>query len=482
LISENLQGNLQELIKKIFQIGFFVLLLFAGFIVMTQEMDDVIAEQKNENGSEEGELIAGESGEESEDFQPAREIPEWVKPARWFRSNAGGMALEEIPSRVAALRNEYALVIDFTESEELPEYLIPHFDNSFFIETRALFEKGKETRKQWIFRDANGNTRLTAVFIEPENEGADENNENAEVAIYEEHQDIVDNANEDLADNIAADSGGLNESVVSENAELGESETLAEDKNADSKNDPKKGFIEIYDENNMLASDYRFSDDGTKDKIEYYYKNGAVIRAVSLSWNENEEGGNYRETHTDYFYYNRSSFLRAMERVFSKDQEISTSRDPVRISFPVNILAAAKSELFIGEKQNAYPEFFGDLFVTKDSRLKYTTDERGRILTQTLYSGEKDDDIIWVIKSMWSGDNIASMVKTEGDVELTAEYEYDSSGDRVVERNIRNGVLERLVKTEGKKDIEVLYLNNVAVMQAVWEDGRKISETRIKKN
>jgi len=40
--------------------------------------------------------------------------------------------------------------------------------------------------------------------------------------------------------------------------------------------------------------------------------------------------------------------------------------------------------------------------------------------------------------------------------------------------------LERLVMTEDNKDIEQLYLNNVVILQAVWEDGRKISETRMR--
>jgi len=455
---------------------------------MTQEMDDVIADQKTEPEFEEGELIAdeeGEYGEEPEDFGMAREIPEWVKPARWFRSNAGGMALEENPSRLAALRNEYALVIDFTEPEELPEYLTAFFDDSFFIEIRTLFEKGKETRKQWIFKDVNGQTRLAAVFLEPDDddqeeiENIDGENEEHEIAA----EQAAEQTNDNLADNAAAEDDDLVDGVASEDVEFDESEILAEEeKKADNRNEPKKGFIEVYDENSLITSDYRFNDDGTKDKIEYYYKSGIVIRAVSLSWDENYEGGDYRETHTDYYYYNRSSFLRAVERVFFKDQEISESRDPVRTSFPVNILSAARSDLFIGEKMNAYPEFFGDLFAAKDSRLAYTTDERGRILTQTLYSGDGDGTVIWVIRSTWSGDNIVSMTKTEGDVELLAEYEFDSSGDRVIERNMRNGILERIVRTEGKKDIEELYLNNVAVMQAVWEDGRKISETRIKNN
>jgi hypothetical protein len=69
-------------------------------------------------------------------------------------------------------------------------------------------------------------------------------------------------------------------------------------------------------------------------------------------------------------------------------------------------------------------------------------------------------------------------MKTQNDTVLLAEFAYDSSGDRILERNFRNGILERLVRTEGKVDIEELYLNNVVVLITVWEDGVRISETR----
>ena len=497
MIPINLQGNFQDLTKKIFWISFFVLLLFAGFIVMTQEADDLKPDQKNElfeneeiseEDADEGE---GEYIEETQEPQMAREIPEWVKPTRWFRSNSGGMAVEEIPSRLAALRNKYALVIDFVEPEELPEYLLEHYNDSFFIEIRTLYENGKESRKQWIFRDAGGQTRLVAVFIEPEeepeeNESVDIENVNIE-NITEQTDDNIDDIIDDNIDvNIAAEDEEFTENIGIDDIDFEEGEELVEiEKKIDVKTDSRSGFIEIMDENNLLTSEYKYYSDGIKNKTEYYYNGRNAVRAVSLSWEENDEGGEYRETHRDYFYYNRSSFLRAVERVFSTEQNISDSIKPVRISFSGNILNAAKNDFFMGEKLNAYPEFFGDLLVKEDSRIVFTTDERGRILTQTLYENKgknEEDPVIWVIESKWSGDSIVSVKKTEGDIVLLSEYEYDSSGKIVLERNLRNGALERIVRTEGKRDIEELYMNNKFVMQAVWEDGRKISESRIKSN
>jgi antitoxin component YwqK of YwqJK toxin-antitoxin module len=103
--------------------------------------------------------------------------------------------------------------------------------------------------------------------------------------------------------------------------------------------------------------------------------------------------------------------------------------------------------------------------------------ERSNILSQTLY--DENDSIIWVITNKWSNDRIVSTLKKEGDTEYLAEFDYDSDGNRITERNFKNGILERVVYTEGNTDIEELYFNNMVVLRAVWENGRKISETRV---
>ena len=101
----------------------------------------------------------------AEDAEQEALSPQPLTPApRWFRSNAGGMALEEIPSRLVALRNRHALVIDFINPYELEPFLKPFFGDGFAIELRVLFEHGEETRRQWLFLDEAGRTRLNASF------------------------------------------------------------------------------------------------------------------------------------------------------------------------------------------------------------------------------------------------------------------------------------------------------------------------------
>lgn len=509
--------------KKAGIIFIIVILLFAGLIALTQEADEFSpgagARQELYGENEDSGAVSGAFSEDFySDNKTARKMPEWVKPARWFRSNAGGMALEEIPSRLAALRNEYALVIDFAGPEELPEHLLKYYDDEYFIENRKLYKNGEETRVQWLFRDINGTTRLIAVFREPK---VTENDDVKDDVIKDDviKDDAVNDdfiKNDVVKDDIAKDDDAILDEVVFENAETNvaesgiendgaavhdlvihdlvihdgvihdgvevDDEIALEDGGVKEKGETVKrerntlqGFVEIYDKNSLLLSEHRFFEDGNVIKTEFNYKNNIIISARVFSLEE--DSGEFIETYADFFRYNRSSFLRAVERRFYTDGDISRMENPLRISFPGNILDAAKNDFFMSEKMNTYPEFFGDLSVRKDSRIVFTTDDRGRVLTQTHIDSE--DNVIWVIKNTWQDERIVSTSKTQGDIELLAEYEYNSAGDRIVERNIRNGILERLVRTENKRDIEDLYFNNVVVLQAIWEDGRKISERRM---
>lgn len=378
--------------KKIFLIVIIVLILFSGLIAVTQETDYFFV------------------------YKDSRGIPDWVLPIRWFRSNNGGMAIEEVESSVIAFRNEYALSIDFTGKNNLPEFLYPYYKDEYFIEVRILYQKGRQIRTQWIFRDIKGTTRVVGVFLQPDN--ADEEQE----------------------------------------------------KQTD-------GFIEIYDEKSFLITEYRFFKNGIKNRVDYSFKDNLLVSSTVYLWEDNAEGGEYSISYIDLLRYNRSLFLRAVERVFYKERKVSVTDDSLRAAFPRNLADAANIENLIREKLNSYPEFFGEVLVYKNERIVFTTDERSRILTQTLY--DKEDNIIWVINNTWKNDRIVSTLKKEGDTEYLAEYVYNSDGDRILEKNYKNGALERLVHTEGKTDIEELYFNDIVVLRAVWEDGRKISETRV---
>jgi hypothetical protein len=499
-----------------------ILFLFVSIIARTQEDPFKVNELPLNNEETES--------EQQQDFaalvELTREIPSWVKPARWFRSNAGGMPLEEMMSKAAALRGQYALVIDFSSSDDLPEYLRDYYDENYFIEIRTLFKDGNESRAQWIFRDENYGARLIAVLIEAKQETEKENTEAAPVggetsvdtaanAVVNTPAGAVDNiavaavvadaavfASDVIASNVddTAVETPVNTAVI-QNTDDGGSETaeapdkIEKEKKPVKKSGPANGFIEIYDDKYNLTTEYRYSEKGENSKIEYTYKNNIKISSLALLWDDEEE--DYIQAYTDHYRYNRSSFLRAVERVFLMDQRITTAENVIggegaeiydvannvmKISFPHNILAAAKDSTFSGERYNEYPEFFGDLFVPKNSKLIYTTDKYGKVLEQTLVNEDEEQTVIWKIVNTWSNDRIVKITKTEGETEYLAEYEYNKNGERVLERNIKDGVLERVVHSEGTKDIEELYLNDIIVLRAVWEDGRKISESRINKN
>jgi hypothetical protein len=421
LILTNFQGNLQELKNKILLPIFSVLVLFAGFVAVTQETP-LFSPGTGNQGAVNGEAV--HSDEDPFIYEGVKGIPDWVKPTRWYRSNKGGMALEEVLSKVVALRNDHALSISFTQKEKLPEYLLPYYSDDFFIEVRILYEDGEQKRTQWILRDRNGTSRVIGVFLEPE-------------LIVSDEED---------------DSDDVNQKELS-------------------------GFIEIYDSRSYLISEYNFFDNGIKNRTDFTFKDNLLISSTVFLWEKNDDTGEYVESYIDLFRYNRSLFLRAVERVFYRARVLSLTDEPLRVSLPRNLSDISVTRGLVGERLNSYPEFFGEISVQKNERIVYVTDERSSVLSQTLY--DENDNIVWVITNTWSNDRITSTSKKEGDTVSLAEFDYDSGGNRITERNYKNGILERVVYTEGNTDIEELYFNNMVVLRAVWENGRKISETRV---
>ena len=390
------------MIRKVMPVVFLILILFAGFMALTQEFDFFLPGFVN---LESGSITSG-----------------WARPPRWFRSNAGGMVVEETRTRAAALQNEFALNIIYANQNEIPVFLLPYITAGNFLEIHILYRNSRLLRTQWLLRDAWGNTRLNAVLFEP-------------------------NGSNTTADNIT-----LNINVDTRG---------------------KSGFIEIFDENSLLITEHRFFASGDKSRIDYEFSNNLLI---SSSFFSSENNGEYNRIYADYFRYNRSLSLRYLERVFYSDLQITI--DPVHISIPRRVMDAIDAGYFVAERLNLYPGFFGDVFVDGGSRIIYDTDDRGRVLNQTFF--DEEDNIAWAINNTWQNNRIVLTTKTEGNNIYTAEYEYNSDGEKILERNYTNGVLDRVVRTQGNIDIEELYINNVVVLRAVWENGRKISETMVR--
>jgi len=458
---------------------FVLLLLFAGFLAITQEAGE-------DTGLEEipPEGMAFDFLEDGEEGEP---LPEWIPPGppRWFRSNAGGMTLEEVPSRLAALRNTYALVIDYAAPYEIEPRLAPYYRSGYTVEIRVLYAEGQESRRQWLLKDEEGITRINAVFVPPP-EKADESSVD---------ESLVD---ESPIDELSVDESSIDESLVGESpvdespvetdivAEFTEDEFIDNeiiDNDAMPDIEPPDvvvredapasvGFIEVFNDKTQIIEDHWLYEDDSELIISYFYNGSTLIRAETRQKTADLE---YRALYTDSYRYNRSFSLRHVERLYHDELRI----DPVRLVFPGRVLEAAADKSFLNDKLPLTSDFLETVFVEEGFRMRYDTDSRGRILTQTMINSA--DETVWTLVNIWSGDRIVAVDKTEGENKKRTEYEYDDAGDRTVMRDIHNGVLERVVYTQGKNDTEELYLNGVLVLKAYWEDGRKIGEERVRR-
>jgi len=485
-----------------------LIVLFAGVVALTRE-------DGGEDDAAPVDLPAAVLDTEKDAVEEEPE-PEWIPPSppRWFRSNAGGMALEEIPSRLAALRNRYALVMDHINPDELEPFLKPFFDEDFDIQIRVLFEDGTESRRQWLFLDSAGTTRMNAVFRRPAAGMEDGFNDPGFMDGYEP-EDLPEGGEDDFAyDGVG---GGLDEEAepayseerpavedppipddfvagepvqTEEIGEIGEpdfTEAVAEvpdppppprGEDTAPRHSSPVGFVEVFNEDGRISEDWLFAENGDTVITEFVYVGGFLVRAETKKRELDDPADGFLLLHTDHFRYNRSFSLRHVERVFSHPAGL----EPVRLSFPVGILAAAFRGDFITAVTPG-TDFMGTFenFFDAGDGLSVTsrTDSRGRILSQTMLDG--DGDTVWEIVNTWDGDRIVSILRAEGDDERLTEFEFDADGNRIVQRETRNGIVERIVRTDGDTEIEELFMDGVLVMVARWEDGRRISEERVRR-
>jgi hypothetical protein len=349
-------------------------------------------------------------------------------PPRWFRSNAGGMTLEEVPSRLTAIRNEYALVIDYIEPDELDPLLRPYFNSGFGIEIRMLHKEREEHRRQWLFRDEAGTIRLNAVFRYVEPKG--------------------DSGAAAPADTESPPAGTVKPKPV------------------------PVGFIETFNEEARIIRDHLLHDDGKETLTTFYYNENIMIAAVTET---KDAGGEFRRIYTDNYRYNRFYALRNVERTYHE----SLNEEPVRLAFPYRSLDAAADTDFIRGTVPLSSDFFGGHIAEEGDRVLYDTDSRGRVLSQTMVDPRGIET--WTITHTWLDDRIISIQKIEGSDEKITEYEYNSNGDRIIQRDWQNGVLERQIRIDGNNETEELFINGVVVLRAYWVDGRKIREERVRR-
>jgi YD repeat-containing protein len=364
------------------------------------------------------------------------------------------MTLEFIPSRLAAIRNEYSLSIRSALYREIPELILPHFNNAFRIELRTLYQEGNAIRHQWIFRDARGMTRVTAA---------------GRGSLFAERN----------------------------------SRPLPEEEDDE---DKSSGIIELRNSQGDVIREFQYNEDLSEWDFRYFYRDGVLIRAeiwfkeapapaVSAEPEDYEDIDALEQTNetqsprvvsppapavepvftlrfTDLYRYTRSGSLRAVDRRLH-----AGALEILRIGFPRLGPGVSLGEDLITHGGAYTAEHFVGVQSSEGVIISYSFDTRGRIQGE-VWRGD-DGEVLGELVNTWTGDRLHTVSwVTDGD-ERFIEFEYDDDGNRIAERNFRNGVLERSVITQNGMEVEELYIDGRLVLRAFWEDGVKISEERI---
>jgi len=419
-----------------------------------------------------------------------------ARAVRWYRSNSSGVAIEYVPSRLAALRNEYCLSVELAESDIIPDILGEYFVEDFTAELRILYKNREETRRQWIFRDSGRIVRLSSsgslgffTNKETDREIAEDDEAEEEISGFIEIRDdrglifrelqyeadgslweffyfyndrILTSAETWFKEALTMEEGSADEldesadenSGIDESGAADELDEAADENSGIDESDAADDLDESVDENSEV------------DESETAGKTEEVLKA------ERPMRSGFVLLFTDYYRYSRPGSLRAIERHVSGDAGTFN-----RIPFPrIGPFTSPVNEI-VTPRIAYIPDFFSGVYTGMGERINYTIDSRGRILTEEWKN--EDGELLGEMINTWEGDRLSSILWRSPNQRLLVEYEFDSQGNRIAERNYRQGVLERRVTSRGDLDIEEIYVNGRLMLRAVWEKGIKISEERI---
>jgi hypothetical protein len=409
----------------------------------------------------------------------------------WYLSNPSGLALERSPSQMTALRAEWSVSVEQAEENALPDILRPYYETGFSIELRVLYNRGKPTRRQWIFRSGSI-TRLNASMPAEESRKTDEKAGETARPAEKGPEDETDR-NEDETGR--PENGAERPQDAAEQPETGTSRQEDGTEQPDGKTaqtDYQEGrlpFIELYSPEYFLTELFQILASGERYSTRYRYSGGVLIASETRLGEELLWSDEYR--------YTRNYKLRGVERRYAEKEvpekepvkdtgensseesssgEVREQSDSlVRLRFPPRGISFISPESPYDYRLRTGA--LRDVFMTDAVTVRYNTDEQGRVVYEEHLDGDRKQ--IASLTNEWSGERLLSVTWNSGDVSGKVEFDYTQDGENSGERNYRNGILERQVTRDGNREIEELYRNGRPILRAVWEDGRKITEERL---
>ncbi|MDR0539638.1 MAG: hypothetical protein LBG74_03940 [Spirochaetaceae bacterium] len=444
----------------------------------------------------------------------------------WYISNSSGMALERT-IQTRAMREKYALQVRYIEPNDTPREIRKYYSAPWRIERRILYENGKRSRTQWSFWDEIDTAYFVAVIG---NDGAgfiewyDETGRIVEeqrldpdgsgyfisytykdsfliksrataIEPYKKNDASAKNPNsdektaktqEDAAKPAADTENAMPETKPPANPapdtiqQAPSPATAADDSDAGVDADdetlvhemgittPAPAVVPPPSPQTVIRP---LPPPQSASKLVRYPEQPAVFPAEFIA----RSGREGAVLWTDTYRYARAKSIRSVERHVMAAG--NGKAEFVKMQIPRTIEIEPDNRKFVEPATSFISSFLADILYDKTARITYTTDNKRRIVSQ-MYYNEKDEPI-GEMRNQWDNDRLLEVLWKNGEDERRIEYQYNKHGDRTSEKDYNKGILERTVQIDGSNEIERVYREGHLILEAIWQDGRKISERRI---
>lgn len=256
--------------------------------------------------------------------------------------------------------------------------------------------------------------------------------------------------------------------------------------------------IERYDPRHRMVEERILGSDGSGSLIKYEWNGDRLLRASSYGLSP--EGIAEEPEWTDSYVYLRDGALRSVTRTpdstrFVQDTRLAVPRsletksadggaaltrfDPsgrvvetVRVDGDGNAEPVVETVAYGEDGKNAGPSIShrGEGSATIETE----RDVSGHVVRETKVAS--DGSVVYENLSAWEGDRVKSVSTRTGQTRTRTDYSYDGKGNRILEKNYRNGILERVVRRDGESEVEELYKNGKIVLRAYYEGGKRVRE------
>jgi YD repeat-containing protein len=224
-------------------------------------------------------------------------------------------------------------------------------------------------------------------------------------------------------------------------------------------------WIERYDSKRRLYEEYWSFDASSWYKKIYYFIKERPSKSQTFVGNFNQD---WLPLSTDIYRYDRTGFLRTIERNMLSDKvEPGTTE---WFSREVPSLTTVNQP---GPGSSGIPSISS---VDNGTSIIYSLDAQGRVVQEQ--HKNKAGIIEYEKMNTWEKDRLSAVLITEKGTTTKIEYTYDSQGNRIGEKYYSGSELVRQIFIEGNKETEELYDKGRLLLRTIWVDGVKQSEYR----